>query len=75
MADLHKVLGNRIRNARNRLSLSQAQLAEEIGFSASQIISQIEKGERDVSVAQHRRTQTRRPRVVAKISRNRQGAN
>lgn len=48
MADLRKVLGNRIRNARNRLSLSQAQLAEETGFSASQIISQIEKGERDV---------------------------
>ena len=48
MADLRKVLGNRIRNARMRLSLSQHQLAKEIGFSASQIISQIEKGERDV---------------------------
>jgi Zn-dependent peptidase ImmA (M78 family)/DNA-binding XRE family transcriptional regulator len=48
MANLRKVLGNRIRSARMRLSLSQQQLAQEIGFSASQIISQIEKGERDV---------------------------
>jgi Zn-dependent peptidase ImmA (M78 family)/DNA-binding XRE family transcriptional regulator len=48
VADFHKVLGSRIRNARARLSLSQQQLAKEIGFSASQIISQIEKGERDV---------------------------
>jgi len=48
MADLRKVLGSRIRDARNRLSLSQQQLAKEIGFSAPQIISQIEKGERDV---------------------------
>ena len=48
MADLRKVLGKRIRNARIRLSLSQQQLAKEIGFSASQIVSQIEKGERDV---------------------------
>jgi len=48
MADLRKVLGNRIRSARMRLSLSQQQLAKEIGFSASQIVSQIEKGERDV---------------------------
>jgi Zn-dependent peptidase ImmA (M78 family)/DNA-binding XRE family transcriptional regulator len=48
VADLRKVLGNRIRNARIRLSLSQQQLAKEIGFSASQIISQIEKGEREV---------------------------
>ncbi len=48
MANLRKVLGNRIRDARMRLSLSQQQLAKETGFSASQIISQIEKGERDV---------------------------
>lgn len=48
MAHLRKVLGNRIRNARIRLSLSQQQLAHEVGFSASQIVSQIEKGERDI---------------------------
>jgi Zn-dependent peptidase ImmA (M78 family)/DNA-binding XRE family transcriptional regulator len=48
MADLRKVLGKRVRDARVRLSLSQQQLAKEIGFSASQIVSQIEKGERDV---------------------------
>lgn len=48
MADLRKILGKRVRDARVRLSLSQQQLAKEIGFSASQIISQIEKGERDV---------------------------
>ena len=41
MADLRKVLGERIRSARIRLSLSQQQLARELGFSASQIISQI----------------------------------
>lgn len=48
MADLRKILGERIRSARMRLSLSQQQLANEMGFSASQIVSQIEKGERDV---------------------------
>jgi len=48
VADLQKVLGKRIRNARIQLSLSQRQLAEEMGFSASQIISQIEKGERQI---------------------------
>jgi Zn-dependent peptidase ImmA (M78 family)/DNA-binding XRE family transcriptional regulator len=48
MTDLRKVLGKRIRSARIRVSLSQQQLAKEMGFSASQIVSQIEKGERDV---------------------------
>ncbi len=43
-----KTLGYRIRSARNRLALSQQQLAEEAGFSALQIISQIEKGKREV---------------------------
>jgi len=48
MGDLRKILGNRIRTARVRLSLSQRQLASEAGFSAPQIISQIEKGEREI---------------------------
>jgi len=48
MGDLRKTLGGRIRTARVRLSLSQQQLADEAGFSAPQIISQIEKGEREV---------------------------
>lgn len=48
MGDLRKTLSERIRTARVRLSLSQQQLADEAGFSAPQIISQIEKGEREV---------------------------
>jgi len=48
MTNLRKVLGNRIRSARIRLSLSQQQLAKEIGLSAPKIISQIEEGEREV---------------------------
>ena len=52
MADLRNVLGKRIRNARIQLSLSQRQLAEEMGFSAPQIISQIEKGERQIKAGE-----------------------
>lgn len=48
MGDLNKLLGNRIRDGRIRLSFTQQQLAEEAGFSSAQIISQIEKGEREV---------------------------
>ncbi len=48
MSDLRRILGDRIRTARSRLCLSQQQLADEAGFSAPQIISQIEKGEREV---------------------------
>jgi Zn-dependent peptidase ImmA (M78 family)/transcriptional regulator with XRE-family HTH domain len=43
-----KLLGKRIHDARIRLSFTQQQLAEEAGFSSAQIISQIEKGEREV---------------------------
>lgn len=50
MGNLRKILGNQIRTARVRLSLSQQQLADEAGFSAPQIISQIERGEREVKV-------------------------
>jgi len=48
MRDLTKVLGDRIRDARIRLSFTQEQLARESGFASAQIISQIEKGEREV---------------------------
>jgi len=48
MGDLRKILGDRIRTARVRLSFTQKDLAEEAGFSAPQIISQIEKGKREL---------------------------
>lgn len=48
MENRRKLLGNRIRDGRIRLSFTQQQLAEEAGFSSAQIISQIEKGEREV---------------------------
>ena len=48
MDDLKKLLGDRIRDGRLRISLTQQRLAEEAGFSSAQIISQIEMGERDV---------------------------
>ena len=48
MSDLREVLAKRIRNARERLNLTQKRLAEEAGFSVPQIVHQIEKGERDV---------------------------
>ena len=48
MADLKKVLGQRIESARKRLNLTQQQLAEEIDFLSHQILSQIETGQRDV---------------------------
>lgn len=48
MADLRKVLGERIREARERLRLTQQELADRVGLSAHQIVSQIEKGEREV---------------------------
>lgn len=48
MENLSKLLGNRIHDARIRLSFTQQQLAQEAGFSSAQTISQIEKGEREV---------------------------
>ncbi len=41
-------LGERIREARKRLGLTQRELAQRAGLSAHQIVSQIEKGEREV---------------------------
>jgi len=46
--ELRKLLAKRIRAAREQLGLTQNQLAEMAGFSSSQIISQIEKAERDI---------------------------
>jgi len=48
MEDRRKLLGSRIRDARIRLSYTQEALAREAGLSSAQIISQIEKGEREV---------------------------
>lgn len=48
MDDFQRILGDRIRAARVRLSLRQEDLAKEAHFTAPQIISQIEKGEREV---------------------------
>jgi len=46
--ELRKLLAERIRAAREQLGLTQNQLAEMAGFSSAQIISQIEKAERDI---------------------------
>lgn len=48
MAPLRQVLGKRIREARERLRLTQQELADSVGLGAHQIVSQIEKGEREV---------------------------
>ena len=48
MTAIKKVLGERIKNARERLGISQKILAEKMGFPAHQIISQIETGVRDI---------------------------
>ena len=48
MDDQNKLLGSRIRDARIRLSYTQETLANEAGITSAQIISQIEKGERDL---------------------------
>jgi len=46
--ELRKLLAERIRAAREKIGLTQNQLAEMAGFSSAQIISQIEKAERDI---------------------------
>jgi transcriptional regulator with XRE-family HTH domain len=48
MDNRRKLLGSRIRDARIRLSYTQEDLAREAALSSSQIVSQIEKGEREV---------------------------
>lgn len=41
-------LGARIRNAREALSLSQEDLADRVGFASRQILSELERGQREV---------------------------
>jgi len=48
MENFRQQLGQKIREMRERLGFSQQDLATQAGFSAHQIISAIEKGERDV---------------------------
>jgi Zn-dependent peptidase ImmA (M78 family)/transcriptional regulator with XRE-family HTH domain len=48
MESLQTLLGQRVRDARKRLGLTQQELAATAGFGVPQIISQIENGERDI---------------------------
>ena len=48
MENFRQQLGQKIREMRERLGFSQQDLAAKAGFSAHQIISAIEKGEREV---------------------------
>lgn len=48
MKNFRQQMGQKIRQTRERLGFSQQDLATLVGFSAPQIISSIEKGERDV---------------------------
>jgi len=48
MDELQKVLGERIHLLRKRLGITQQTLAERVGFSAFQTVSEIERGGRDV---------------------------
>jgi len=50
MDSRNEALGQQIRASRERLGLSQRQLAELVGIPAHQTISQIEKGTRGVKV-------------------------
>lgn len=48
MGNYRELLGKRIRSIRDQVALTQKELAKQVGFSAPQIISQIEKGQREV---------------------------
>jgi len=48
MEELQKIIGERIRSLRKKLGITQRALAEQVGFSAYQIVSEIERGGRDV---------------------------
>lgn len=48
MEGVREVIGVRLRDARRKLGLKQKEVAAKAGFSAHQIISQIEAGNRDV---------------------------
>jgi len=46
--NLRELLGKRIRDARVQLALTQEDLAKQVGFPVAQIISQIERGQREI---------------------------
>lgn len=48
MEELQKIIGARIRSLRKKLGITQRAFAEQVGFSAHQIVSEIERGGRDV---------------------------
>lgn len=48
MNQTYRLLGQHIKTARTQIRLSQAELAHQMGFSSHQIVSQIEKGEREI---------------------------
>ena len=48
MEKLEKILGARIRSLRKKLGITQQALANQVGLSAYQIVSEIERGGRDV---------------------------
>ena len=48
MGSFREILGERVRTARKRLGLTQKELAEQAGIAVHQILSQIEKGQREV---------------------------
>lgn len=48
MEELGKILGARIRSLRKKQGITQQALAKQVGFSAYQIVSEIERGGRDV---------------------------
>jgi len=48
MGEVQKILGSRIRSLRKKLGITQQALAEQAGLSAYQIVSEIERGRRDV---------------------------
>lgn len=50
--DVRRRLAERIRSRREQIHLTQAQLAERLGFASSQIISSLERGERDVKAVE-----------------------
>ncbi len=50
--DIRRRLADNIRGRREQVGLTQAQLAERVGFSSAQIVSSIERGERDVKAVE-----------------------
>jgi Zn-dependent peptidase ImmA (M78 family)/DNA-binding XRE family transcriptional regulator len=49
--DLYRVIGERIRSTREKLGLSQLDLAQKIGYSSPSTISHFESGDRKIGIA------------------------